>query len=315
MALLCIRDREGFQSLGIGHLWTNDVVRCRIVECVVGEDGIVTDKIESIPAQHTVVIDDDEVWKSDSSNTPGTQVVEIDWEAISKVCSPERLSRITPFRAPEYGTLEYVMMFESPLPATNIPPFLEVRRSELHTAGHVTEAFKGLFTNEELPKGFYVGEYSGEIVPTSFAEKHVDNKYLFGVNDHDTHSENGHRLPDPDERKLVHLINAEDETKSSFVRYVNSPTMWYGAFPCSEIGIMYAHRPGVDNSMFIQIKRRVFLVTTKRIPPGKEILAQYGPDYILPENHERILRVERKRASLYGKHACSKQNIKRTKKG
>eukprot|EP01060_Flectonema_neradi_P004552 TRINITY_DN12956_c0_g2_i1.p2 TRINITY_DN12956_c0_g2~~TRINITY_DN12956_c0_g2_i1.p2 ORF type:complete len:109 (+),score=4.27 TRINITY_DN12956_c0_g2_i1:25-351(+) len=48
MALLCIRDREGFQSLGIGHLWTNDVVRCRIVECFVGEDGIVTEKIESI---------------------------------------------------------------------------------------------------------------------------------------------------------------------------------------------------------------------------------------------------------------------------
>ena len=313
MALLCVRDMTGFKSLGIGSHWHNGVVRCRIVECVEGNNGTVTDRIESLPEVFTVVIDRDMVWKETLSNTPGTQVVEIDWKAIGKICSPERLSRVTCSYL-EYGTLKYIRMFPSPFPATNIPPFLEVRKSELHTAGHVTEQFKGLFSTVELPKGFFVGEYCGDIVPCSYAEVHVDNKYLFGVSEEDTHSDEGQKLSDVGERKLIHLINAEDVTKSSFLRYVNSPTMWYGVFPCSEIGRMCAHRPGVVNALFIQVQQRIFLTTTKKVPPGKEILALYGPDYDLPENQERILRIEKKRASLYNSGPqCA--SIKRPRKG
>eukprot|EP01060_Flectonema_neradi_P011219 TRINITY_DN18321_c0_g1_i1.p1 TRINITY_DN18321_c0_g1~~TRINITY_DN18321_c0_g1_i1.p1 ORF type:complete len:310 (+),score=24.90 TRINITY_DN18321_c0_g1_i1:112-1041(+) len=297
MALLCIREESGFKSLGIGLHWFLDAVRVRIVNCSneLTGDGTVTEKVDSIPLKYTVKIDVGDVWKEVKWQVPETVIEGIDWDAVKRACTPQELLKIKKAKPPAFGTLPYAHRFSSSLPATSVPLGFQLRTSELYAAGHVNIEFNGVFTTRPLPKGFYVGEYLGKVVPISRVTAHR-TPYFINIQSHDTHDSNGDKIPDcfRDSRPVCVLF-AEDEATSSFIKYVNTPTLWPGLFPASKIGRLEPHRPGLVNCEFVQIQRRIYLVTSKKVPPGKELLAHQGDACLLPQTRNRVLRSEMKR--------------------
>ena len=300
MTLLCIRDENGFRSLGVGLHWFLGAVRVRLIECdskLVG-NGLISEKVESIPEKYTVKIDEDEIWKDVKWQRPGVSVTHIEWENVKSLCTPEKLVKIKKAKPPSFGTLQYIHRFSSPLPATNLPPGFELRTSELFHVGHVSVAFNGVFSVHPLPKGYYIGEYLGKVVPTTRVGGQR-TPYSIDIQTQDTHDCNGEKIPDCfRENKSACVLLAEQNNNSSFIRFVNTPTLWSGLFPSSQMGRLEPHRSGLQNAKFIQIQRRLYLVTTKKIPPGKEILAHRGDACILPQTRDRVLRAEMKRRGI-----------------
>src|SRR5689334_16511461 len=106
---------------------------------------------------------------------------------------------------------------------------LVVKRSTIPGSG------KGLFTKQKISKGTRIVEYKGRI--TSWMEvKHSENDYIYYVNRN-------------------HVIDAE-RTKKALARYANDAR---------------GHRKikGItNNSKFVKDGLRVFIESTKSIPPG-----------------------------------------------
>jgi SET domain-containing protein len=107
---------------------------------------------------------------------------------------------------------------------------------------------RGLFTEEAIPAGSFIGEYKGKIITDQQAEmKTRGTNYLFDVK-----GANG---------RVLHVIDAANASKSSFLRYVNA-----------------ANTEDQQNARYVQRSRRIYLKATRAIPPRAEIIAWYGSD-------------------------------------
>jgi len=95
----------------------------------------------------------------------------------------------------------------------------------------------GLFTKVAIKKNSIILEYTGKILP---CDTTVKSKFLFEV-------KKG--------RKCLHLIHGS----RCIGRYVN-----------------YANYMGIQNAVFVQLNRRIYLKATKNIPKNNEILSWYG---------------------------------------
>lgn len=118
--------------------------------------------------------------------------------------------------------------------------YLVVKRSTIPGSG------KGLFTKQKISKGTRIVEYKGRI--TSWTKvKHSENDYIYYVNRN-------------------HVIDAE-RTKSALARYANDAR---GRKKIKGV---------TNNSKFVRDGLRVFIESTKSIPPGTEIFVGYGKEY------------------------------------
>lgn len=120
---------------------------------------------------------------------------------------------------------------------------LTVKKSTLPGAG------KGLFTKVLIPKGTRIIEYKGKVMTWAEVEKMADdrNGYVFYF------SRN-------------YVIDGW-KTKKGIAHLAND---------ANGIGRI----PGVkNNSEYVTEKRRCFVVATKEIPAGSEILVGYGAEY------------------------------------
>jgi SET domain-containing protein len=120
--------------------------------------------------------------------------------------------------------------------------FLQVKRSIIPGAG------KGLFTKKQIKKGARISEYKGKITAwKNMDHKNGGNPYILFVN-------------------KDHVIDAWHSKKAK-ARYAND------AKGLKRIkGI-------TNNAKYIHDGTRVFLEAKKNIPPGSEILVDYGKDY------------------------------------
>ena len=119
---------------------------------------------------------------------------------------------------------------------------LVVKASTLPNAGN------GLFTNVLIPKGTYIIEYTGKVSSWKDVD-HEDgmNAYIYFLNRN-------------------HVINAS-KTKSALARYAND------ARGLSKVkGI-------VNNAVYEEENKRVFINAIKDIEPGQEIFVRYGKEY------------------------------------
>ena len=117
-----------------------------------------------------------------------------------------------------------------------------VKKSTIPGAG------KGLFTKVMIPKGTRIMEYKGKITSWNNAD-HDDgnNLYLFYVNKN-------------------HVIDGRPY-KKSISRYTNDANG-------------FTKIKGIKNNCYYEIDGvKVFIVASKDIPAGSEILVDYGRDY------------------------------------
>ena len=118
---------------------------------------------------------------------------------------------------------------------------------ELKKSTHLKK-FKvnGLHTQHALPSGYVIGEYKGVRRSVRAAdEKRSAREYMM-----DVRGPNG-----------VYVIDAGNQKNSSFIRYSNA-----------------ANNDSKQNARFVQRQYRIYLVTTRPIPAGREILTWYGKD-------------------------------------
>jgi uncharacterized protein len=119
---------------------------------------------------------------------------------------------------------------------------LVVKKSNLPGAG------KGLFTKKFIPKGTRIVEYKGKITTWGKVDHHNGNNgYIYYV-------------------KRNHVIDAGNYEKA-LARYANDAR-----------GLQ--RLKGItNNSEYIEDNLRVFIEAKKDIPPGGEILVDYGKEY------------------------------------
>jgi SET domain-containing protein len=120
--------------------------------------------------------------------------------------------------------------------------FLQIKRSIIPGAG------KGLFTRKQIRKGTRISEYKGRVTTwKKMDHKNGGNPYIFYVN-------------------KDHVIDAWHFKKAK-ARYANDAK-----------GLKRIK--GVrNNAKYIHDGTRVFLEAKKNIPPGSEILVDYGKEY------------------------------------
>ena len=119
---------------------------------------------------------------------------------------------------------------------------LVVKRSTIPGSG------KGLFTKEFIPKGTRIVEYKGKI--TTWKEVKHDNGsngYIYYVTRN-------------------HVIDARTYTKA-LARYANDARG------------MQKIKGVTNNAVYAEDKLKVYIESTKDIPPGSEILVSYGKEY------------------------------------
>ncbi|KAJ9467115.1 hypothetical protein DIPPA_06406 [Diplonema papillatum] len=189
------------------------------------------------------------------------------------------------------GTLEHLWRASSPLPMYRYNRALyELKLSELCLHGHVrNETFNGLFAVKQLPPDWYVGEYLGKLLTVDESEQ-SESMYKMAVFRNPSHHPSGEKISKGgnsrvDYDEIVWVLDAAEAHAdvSSFVRFVNAPTLWKGRFQKGEVGPLTDERPGFENCEFVQIGKRVHLRTTRTVPAGKELLVRYGHSYELPE--------------------------------
>jgi hypothetical protein len=105
----------------------------------------------------------------------------------------------------------------------------------------------GLYAAQTLPPFSVVGEYRGAIIADAADAKGASN-YRFAVRD----LRNG---------RTLHTIDGENKEVSSIARYANA------ADTLEQV-----------NAEFVQFRRRVFLVATRKIRAHEEIITWYGED-------------------------------------
>ena len=109
----------------------------------------------------------------------------------------------------------------------------------------------GLWTDHDIKKGEYIGEYLGKILTPKQA-KNVKSKYLFDVTG---------KVPGSSKRKSLFVLDGKNKKDSSFVRYSNA-----------------ANTIGEQNAYFEQRDKRIFLRARKNIKANTEILTWYGDE-------------------------------------
>lgn len=110
---------------------------------------------------------------------------------------------------------------------------------------------KGLYTDRNLPKDYVIGEYIGVLLTDEEAKnKRKNRNYMFDV-----------RPPcsGDDSKEVAFVIDCANKRLSSFVRYANTAD--------------FEHQ---QNSQFVQVGLKIFLVTLKPLRRNTEILAWYG---------------------------------------
>lgn len=120
---------------------------------------------------------------------------------------------------------------------------------ELYVAiSGIPQAGQGLFTRIDIAKDTKIVEYKGKISKWSEVDSQDGlNPYIYYVNED-------------------HVIDAS-KRKKSLARYINDAK---GSQKIKGIG---------NNAEYIEEGNRVFVVATKRIPAGSEILVGYGKEY------------------------------------
>ena len=119
---------------------------------------------------------------------------------------------------------------------------LIVKESSIPNSG------KGLFTKVFIPKDTYIVEYTGKVTTWKDAD-HEDgnNGYIYYLNRN-------------------HVINASKH-KAALARYAND------ARGLSKVkGIL-------NNAVYEEENKKVYIKAVKDIEPGQEILVSYGKDY------------------------------------
>jgi len=129
-----------------------------------------------------------------------------------------------------------------------LTPYLKVKTSTLPGCG------KGLFTKIFIPKGIIITEHTGKITRFKDADVEDNNPYLFYV------SRN-------------HVIDAR-KNNDALARFAND-----AKGPKKIAGF-------TNNSKYVVIDKRVFIIAIKDIMPTDEIFVGYGNEYweIMKEN-------------------------------
>jgi uncharacterized protein len=122
-----------------------------------------------------------------------------------------------------------------------LTPYLKVKTSTLPGCG------KGLFTKIFIPKGMIITEHTGKITRFSDAAGDFNNPYLFYV------SRN-------------HVIDAKEQ-HDALARFAND-----ARGPKKLVGF-------TNNSKYVVIDKRVFIIAIKDIMPTDEIFVGYGNEY------------------------------------
>jgi SET domain-containing protein len=118
---------------------------------------------------------------------------------------------------------------------------LEIKPSIIPGSG------QGLFTKVDIPKGSRIAEYTGRITTWKEVKDNWSNVYLYTV-------------------KPNHVIDASG-SKKVLARYVN------------DANGLTRIKGLTNNSEFFNDGLRVFIVATKNIAAGEEILSAYGKEY------------------------------------
>lgn len=118
---------------------------------------------------------------------------------------------------------------------------LEIKTSTIAGAG------KGLFTNVFIEKGTRIVEYKGTVTTWDVVKDDPTNAYIYFV-------------------KPNHVIDARDHPKM-MARYVNDAK-----------GLVRT-KSKTNNAQFQNDGLRVYIVATKNIAAGEEILVEYGQKY------------------------------------
>ncbi|KAF5880030.1 histone-lysine N-methyltransferase PRDM9-like, partial [Clarias magur] len=120
-----------------------------------------------------------------------------------------------------------------------LPPFLEIRRSDLPDAG------LGVFnTGGTMPVGVHFGPYEGELVDQ---EEAMNSGYSWVIS---------HR------RQCEQYIDAKKEMHANWMRYVNC-----------------ARNDEEQNLVAFQYRGGIFYRSSRPIEPGQELLLWYGEEY------------------------------------
>jgi SET domain-containing protein len=158
---------------------------------------------------------------------------------------------------------------------------LIVKKSRLPDAG------KGLFTTEKIKKGTLIVEYLGEKLSWKAAQyryrKSETMAYVFYISD----------------KNCIDAQNTPDE----LARYANDAKATLG-------------KKVKNNAEYQIVKRKAFIVATKTIAPGEEILVDYGDDYWENEEEETVKKKKKKSKSKNIKKFTKekKTSKKKTKK-
>jgi len=118
---------------------------------------------------------------------------------------------------------------------------LEIKTSTIPGAG------KGLFTNVFIAKGTRIVEYKGTVTAWDVVKDDPTNAYIYFV-------------------KPNHVIDARDHPKM-MARYVNDAK-----------GLVRT-KSRTNNAQFQNDGLRVYIIATKNIAAGEEILVEYGKKY------------------------------------
>jgi len=128
---------------------------------------------------------------------------------------------------------------------------LFVKTSNLPNAGN------GLFTKVFIPKGTYIIEYTGKVSTWKDVD-HEDgfNGYIYYLNRN-------------------HVINAS-KTKKALARYANDAR---GLTTVKGL---------LNNAVYEEEDKKVYIKAVKDIEPGQEILVRYGKEYwdVIKENYK-----------------------------
>jgi uncharacterized protein len=118
---------------------------------------------------------------------------------------------------------------------------LKIKKSTIPGSG------KGLFTKKFIPKGFIITEHTGKISTWKAIDFTDHNLYLFYVTRN-------------------HIIDARDQL-DCYARFINDARG-------------YKRINGfTNNSKYVIIDKRVFVIAIKDISAGSEIFISYGKEY------------------------------------
>eukprot|EP01059_Diplonema_ambulator_P001667 TRINITY_DN11411_c0_g1_i1.p1 TRINITY_DN11411_c0_g1~~TRINITY_DN11411_c0_g1_i1.p1 ORF type:complete len:392 (+),score=104.36 TRINITY_DN11411_c0_g1_i1:176-1351(+) len=208
---------------------------------------------------------------------------EVDWELV-EIALSTALERQT-VKPPIRGTIQHVHRCSSPLPQSEFERTLyQLRPSE------VPGKFQGLYPVNPLPANYYIGEFLGDTVPL---DEYSQKEHVLQVFQKPTHNDDGMPIKYKRDLPPLHYIDGTNKRASSFVSLVNQALLWPKRFKTSAIGQLRTTRAGVANCEFVQVQDRLYLRTTKEVPPEKELLYEPWKGEPLYMKDRDVLKYER----------------------